>query len=134
MIVCAVLNIFAVRTDLCAKRLIEPRPTQLAPSRLIERNTSGIKRGGLSDEMIVVLRTRIDQRWRNARGVMRDACYKLLVAFLVSVLAKTFAHQTSAISRIATSCPFIQCGPKYGGLPSVNVSKYFQKASTYFSS
>ena len=33
MIVCAVLNIFAVRTDLCAQRLIEPRP---AHARAIE--------------------------------------------------------------------------------------------------
>ena len=72
MIVCAVLNIFAVRTDLCAERLIEPRPTQLAPFRLIKRNARGVKRSRLSNEMIVVLRTCIDQRWRNARGVMRN--------------------------------------------------------------
>ena len=39
----------------------------LAPSRLIERNARRVKRGELGDEMIIILRTRIDQRWRNAR-------------------------------------------------------------------
>jgi len=45
MIVCAVLDVFPVGTDLCAQGVIELRPTEFAPVRLIERHARRVQRG-----------------------------------------------------------------------------------------
>jgi len=76
VIVGAVLNILAVRTDLFTERAVEPGPAEGAPAgslRMVRRGVVGGEEGGrLGDEVIVVLRTRVDQRGRDALRMLGD--------------------------------------------------------------
>ena len=66
MIVGRMLDVFAIAADLILERPVEPAPSERAPFWMIEKKSGGVKRGGFGDEMIVVLRPRIDERWRDS--------------------------------------------------------------------
>src|SRR5271157_3778192 len=70
MVIGAVLGILAVPVDLGLEPLVEPLPAQGAPGRrrgvVCQRQPGGKETSRFGQEVVVILRTSIDQRGRNA--------------------------------------------------------------------
>ena len=76
MIVGAVLDVLAILANLMLKSPVDPAPTQRPPpgglGMIGKRQPGGIEAGSFSDEVIVVLRTGVDERRWDAGSVRSD--------------------------------------------------------------